>query len=150
MSSHLKVKMSCTSVCTESASLWSECKRWYDERKSDCSVIQATCKNCKPHLGYMFFHDIIVHLYTHYWFKTSHSFFSRPKTHHRDMIKFISHICDGVWVWTHTPVLFEYCLQHKSDSPKDYLMPVCLKWESKKNMDQIKNSLFSNLNFYRT
>lgn len=72
-----------------SASPKSEYKKRCDKRKSGCAVMQATRENCEC-LGYMFFHDILVPLYTHYWFKTSHFFFL-DKTHTMETCSSSSH-----------------------------------------------------------
>lgn len=117
-------------------------KKCCDKRKSGSAVMQATCRNCDPHLGYRFFRDILVHLYTHYWLKTSHFFLSRQNTHYGDILKFISHICEEVWVWTQVLILFGCCLQHKTGPTRGYLMLLYFKGEGAKNYTSIENLYF--------
>lgn len=70
------------------------------------------------------------------------SFLSRQNTHHGDMLKFISHICDEVWVWTQVPILSGCCLQHKTGPTRGYLMLLYLKGEGAKNYTPIKDLYF--------
>lgn len=68
--------------------------------------------------------------------------FCLDKTHHGDILKFISHICDAVWVWTQVPILFGCCLQHETDPTRGYLMLLYLKGEGAKNYTPIKDFSF--------
>lgn len=133
--SYLKVKEICTSGRVKngvpiyflffiyyllSASPKGSAKKLAWQKENDCALFLAKCGNCETFLRDTLFHDILVHLHTHYWFKASH-FYSRQETHDRDMLKFISCICERFWVWTQAPILFGYCPQHKTLSPKGSL-----------------------------